>query len=82
MARSLAKGGAGLWFWANVALRDRKLATRLSSVLSSAMVELVLGPWPFLKRKSGFRMDSRKTRRVERENERSASAMINENLVV
>lgn len=41
LARSLAKDGSGWWALANVALRERKLATRLSSILVSATMVML-----------------------------------------
>ena len=35
-----AKGRAGLWFWAKVALRERRLASLPSMLLSSAMMKV------------------------------------------
>ena len=54
LASRLAKGGAGLWVWANVALRERKLATRLSSVLSSAIIESTVGRWLLVEEEKRF----------------------------
>ena len=42
LASSLAKGVVGLWVSANVALWERKLATRLSSGFSSAINRLMI----------------------------------------
>ena len=43
LVRSLAKDGAGLWASANVALRERKLATRLSSIIREEQAEQLGG---------------------------------------